>query len=130
MATVSFQLIECRLQLDKDPWYFFYSQDLKLVHLTIYMIPYYLKNLKDVLTLTSCTPLDTSTLNLDLKIDTIHFIWNGEYLIPLQLAIQISLLCMPCSFPWNALLIHIVNFILWCDNLKGVLQADYRRNCA
>jgi hypothetical protein len=45
----------------------FYSQDLKLVYLTVYVILHYLYFLKDVPTLISYIPLDTTTLNLDHK---------------------------------------------------------------
>jgi hypothetical protein len=37
------------------------------MHLTMYMILYYLKILKDVLILTSYTPLNVLTLNIDEK---------------------------------------------------------------
>jgi hypothetical protein len=50
----------------------FHSQDLKLVHLTVYMMIHYLNFLKDLLTLTSCTPLDVQ--NPDHKI---HLKWRG-----------------------------------------------------
>ena len=60
-------------------------------------MPYYLKNLKDMPTLTSYTLLNTQTLNLDYKIDTIHFIWNREDPIMLQLAIQISVYALQFS---------------------------------
>jgi len=44
------------------------------MHLTGYIMLYYLNFLKDISTLTSCTLLDLSTLNLDYELDTIYFI--------------------------------------------------------
>lgn len=50
----------------------------ELVHLTLYIMLYHLNFLKDVPTLASCTLLDASNLNLDYKMNAIHFEWNGE----------------------------------------------------
>jgi hypothetical protein len=58
--------------------YQFHDYDLKLVYLIMYMIPHYLKNLKDMWTLTSYTLLEVSILNHDYEINIIHFIWNGN----------------------------------------------------
>jgi hypothetical protein len=47
--------------------------DFKLIHLMVYMKYRSFKNLNNV---KLCTPLDTSTLNYNHKINSIHFILN------------------------------------------------------
>jgi hypothetical protein len=72
--------------MDKDLFYFqgngkylFFGQDLKLMHLMMYIISQYFNFFFfNVLILTSYTQSDVPTLNPYNKIDIMHFIINRE----------------------------------------------------
>lgn len=66
--------------MDKDPlhfiwnwWYSFYSQDLKLMHLTVYMISMLVRLLKSLNNVISCQPLDAPTLNPSHEMDCLPY---------------------------------------------------------
>jgi hypothetical protein len=58
----------------KIEYFLFYSHNLKLVNLMVYVILHYLIFLKDMLILTLYISLETQILNIDHKINSINFI--------------------------------------------------------